>query len=150
MKQLTLPMPSIDVDKLGYFRYGKIDENYLLTNDAGEWIFLSEDDFHSFLKGNITEEHASFEALKSYGFLRQDLDTEDLATKIRRKKHFLGQGPHLHIVITTLRCNQSCKYCHASRTSMDRVDTIFGGNKVVLIVITVIDGIKLPIFGGIK
>ena len=57
------------------------------------------------------------------GFLRSDLDVEHLAEKVRTKKKFLGLGPHLHVMITTLRCNQSCKYCHASRTSMDRIDT---------------------------
>jgi sulfatase maturation enzyme AslB (radical SAM superfamily) len=45
------------------------------------------------------------------------------ARKLRRKRKFLGNGAHLAIVITTLRCNQSCTYCHASRTDMDRVDT---------------------------
>ena len=37
--------------------------------------------------------------------------------------YYLGGAPHLHLVVTTLRCNHSCKYCHASRTDMDRVDT---------------------------
>jgi uncharacterized protein len=123
VKTLDLKLPSIAPEKLGYFRFGNIDENILITNDAGEWTFLSKEDFQTFLQGEITHEHDSFKQLQIMGVLREDLDTEELASKIRRKKHFLGQGPHLHIVITTLRCNQSCKYCHASRTSMDRVDT---------------------------
>ena len=51
-------------------------------------------------------------------------------------KRLLNQGPHLHIVITTLRCNQSCKYCHASRTDMDRVDTDMGLETAKLVVDT--------------
>jgi uncharacterized protein len=123
VKSISLPIPKIETEKLGFFRYGKIDGNYLLTNDVGEWTFVSEDDFSTFLRGDIVKGHHAFERFCKLGFLRQDLDTEELAVKIRRKKQFLGQGPHLHVVITTLRCNQSCKYCHASRTSMDRVDT---------------------------
>lgn len=123
MKQYSISLPDVKAETLGYFRYGQFGDDYLLTNDVGEWAFLDKAEFESFLAGNITEDHERFEELTSKAFLRQDLDLEELAIKVRNKRHFLGQGPHLHGVITTLRCNQSCKYCHASRTSMDRVDT---------------------------
>jgi uncharacterized protein len=29
-------------------------------------------------------------------------------------------GPNLHIFVVTLRCNETCVYCHASRADMDR------------------------------
>ena len=123
MKTLNVSLPEIDASKLAYFRYGLIGEQILLTNDAGEWTFVTQDVFDMLLQGKMTSEHPAYEELKSKSFLREDLDVEDLALKIRRKKAFLGNGPHLHGVVTTLRCNQSCKYCHASRTTMDRVDT---------------------------
>ena len=123
MKQFSLTLPEVKTESIGYFRYGQFGDDYLLTNDVGEWAFLNKLEFEAFLSGNISADHQRFEELKTKSFLRQDLDLEELAVKIRNKRHFLGQGPHLHGVITTLRCNQSCKYCHASRTSMDRVDT---------------------------
>jgi uncharacterized protein len=110
-------------EKLSFFRWGRVAGKVLHTTDAGEWHFLDEKDHEDLLAGRIEEGHAQHDALRDKGFLRKGLDIDQLAKKVRRKKRFLGQGPHLHIVITTLRCNQSCKYCHASRTNMDRVDT---------------------------
>ena len=121
----TVPLsrPVVRADKLGFFRYGHIAGKVLLTNDVGEWAFVDQATFDDLLRGDVEPGHPSYEALSERGFLRRDLDLEGLAGKLRRKKRFLTHGPHLHIVITTLRCNQSCKYCHASRADMDRVDT---------------------------
>lgn len=110
-------------DKLAYFRFGKIGDKVIVTTDAGDWHILSQGDFEAMLAGRLTEESPAYGPLKQKGFLRDGLDADALALRLRRKKAFLGVGPHLHIVIATLRCNQSCKYCHASRTDMDRVDT---------------------------
>ena len=110
-------------ERLGFFRYGKVADMNLLTNDAGQWYFLDDATFEDFLAGRIEEGHVEFEALRDRGFIRDDRTADRVANKLQRKKSFVGQGPHLHIVITTLRCNQTCKYCHASRTNMDRVDT---------------------------
>ncbi len=120
---LRLARLHADPDKLGYFRFGNIGDKRVITNDAGEWLLLSESDFGAYVGGQLGPEHEQYDALRTRGFLREDLDVEDLAGKVRRKKRYLGQGPHLHIIIATLRCNQGCAYCHASRTNMDRVDT---------------------------
>jgi His-Xaa-Ser system radical SAM maturase HxsB len=110
-------------EKLSFFRWGDINGKKIVTNDAGAWHFLDEKSFEDLLAGRIADGHPEYRALTQKGFLRASLDLPAFADKVGRKKRFVGQGPHLHIVITTLRCNQSCKYCHASRTNMDRVDT---------------------------
>ncbi len=120
---LKLRRREVATDNLAWFRFGKIGERTVVTNDVGEWEFLSEEEFSQLLAGQIDEEHPRFAVLQAKGFLQKDLDVDALATRLRRKRRFLGQGPHLGIIITTLRCNQHCSYCHASRTEMDRVDT---------------------------
>jgi His-Xaa-Ser system radical SAM maturase HxsB len=120
---VTLPKMKVDPEKLGYFRYGYIGGKVLLTNDAGEWHFLTKGDFQAFLEGRIEPGHADYDGLAAKGMLRAQIDLAGMASKVRRKKFFVDYGPHLHVLITTLRCNQGCKYCHASRTDMDRVDT---------------------------
>ena len=120
---LELTTPSLAAERLGFFRFGRVAGRVLLTNEAGEWHMLSEADFATFLSGELGAEHPEHPALAERGFLREGLDLDALADKVRRKRRYLGLGPHLHIVITTLRCNQDCQYCHASRTDMDRVDT---------------------------
>lgn len=124
---LTTPLrvdpTAYDADNVGFFRYGVVDGRVLLTNDGGEHTFLSPADFERFYRGQITPEDPLYADLRAKAFFRKDMDLERLVERIRRKKAFLTTGPHLHVVITTLRCNQSCRYCHASRTDMDRVDT---------------------------
>ncbi len=124
LHSLTLPRPQLEPDGLGFFRFGELEGGrVVLTNDAGEWEVLDRSDFDALLGGALAGDHPQRTALTGKGFVREGSDLEALAMRLRRKKRFVGQGPHLHIVITTLRCNQSCQYCHASRTDMDRVDT---------------------------
>jgi His-Xaa-Ser system radical SAM maturase HxsB len=127
MAQLrTIAAPKRDgikPDDLGFFQFGNVAGKILLTNDAGDWEFLEEEDFQLLLRGEINAEHPSHKTLVAKGFIRDGWDVEQTAQQFRKKKSFIQHGPHLHIVIATLRCNQSCKYCHASRTTMDRVDT---------------------------
>ncbi|MCK6502839.1 His-Xaa-Ser system radical SAM maturase HxsB [Myxococcota bacterium] len=120
---LRLQHPRLDADALGPFRFGRMAGKVLLTHDTGEWHLLSEPDFQALLAGELGPDHAEHAALLAKGFVRDGMDAEAVAERFRRKKRWLGMGPHLHVVIATLRCNQSCKYCHASRTDMDRVDT---------------------------
>ncbi|HYC59176.1 MAG TPA: His-Xaa-Ser system radical SAM maturase HxsB [Thermoanaerobaculia bacterium] len=115
--------PEIAADTLAYFRFGQLGERAILSNDAGEWHLMPQPEFDQFVRGQLPADHAQMPMLRAKGFLRDGFDADAFAEKFRRKKAFVGQGPHLHIVLTTLRCNQSCRYCHASRTSMDRVDT---------------------------
>ena len=122
-RTLRLHRPALDEAQLGFFRYGDVGERVVLTNDAGEWELLSRPDFAAFLEGRLPTDHPQRAALQQKAFLRDGLDAEALALRLARKKRWLGQGPHLHVLVTTLRCNQSCQYCHASRTDMHRVDT---------------------------
>jgi uncharacterized protein len=120
---LTLPRRRLDADKLGFFRWGQVGEKVILTADSGEWQLLTQDDFSQFLAGELDETHPEHAHLLAKGFIREGMDLDALSRKIRTRRGFLGNGPHLVCVITTLRCNQSCRYCHASRTSMDKVET---------------------------
>ena len=120
---LRLARPEVATDGLAWFRFGTIGGRTVVTNDVGEWELLERSDFEDLLAGRIDAEHPRFAVLQAKGFLQEDMDIDGLAARLRRKRRFLGQGPHLGIIITTLRCNQHCSYCHASRTEMDRVDT---------------------------
>lgn len=120
---LRVDPSTLDTSKVAFFRYGAVGDRVLLTNDGGEWQFLSKPDFERFLRGGVEPGEPLHAELAAKGFLKGWIDADGLAARIRRKKAFLGAGPHLHIVVATLRCNHACKYCHASRTDMDRVDT---------------------------
>ena len=55
LRTISAPKKSVDANKLGFFRYGTINGKKILTNDAGEWHFLTNEDFEIFLKGEATE-----------------------------------------------------------------------------------------------
>jgi sulfatase maturation enzyme AslB (radical SAM superfamily) len=45
-----------------------------------------------------------------------------MAQAYATKNHFLAYGPSLHIIVTTLRCNHKCQYCHAAVAPMEAHD----------------------------
>lgn len=120
---LRVDPAAFDPARVGFFRYGVVAGKVLLTNEGGEHCFLDFADFDLFYRGKIEAGHPRWAELRDKAFLKPDVDLERLIERVRRKKAFLTRGPHLHAVVVTLRCNQSCRYCHASRTDMDRVDT---------------------------
>ena len=94
----------------------------LVVNQAGEFVFLTVEDFTKFVEYRLTPEMPLFFDLKGKHLLTdtQVAPVVDmLATKYRSKKAFLKDFTGLHIVVVTLRCNQRCHYCHASSQSMD-------------------------------
>lgn len=104
--------------KLGFFRFKKFDEDtYLITNDVGKYSFLSKEDFWTFLTWELTDSEKIAE-LTSKKFLKNDTYEADSAVSFRKKNNFLNFWPTLHIVVTTLRCNHKCQYCHAAVAPM--------------------------------
>jgi His-Xaa-Ser system radical SAM maturase HxsB len=101
------------------FRFGRLpDRRVLLSNDCGEFIALSYEEFEAFLSGSLPCTSPLFLDLKAKQFLTQGLDDSTMrvaASQWRTKKRFLEHGPKLHIFVPTLRCNQSCGYCQVSR-----------------------------------
>lgn len=91
---------------------------YFITNDVGEFIFLPQGDFESFVGHRLDTAGKTFLDLKAK-HLATDTDTtpmiEMLATKFRTKKSTLSHFTSLHMVVPTLRCNSNCVYCQVSR-----------------------------------
>jgi len=126
------------LDELAPFRYGKIKDKVLITNEAGGFAILTADEFEQLVCGRLAEDSAKYLELKKKHFIRSEEGTAALSQAYARKNAFLFNGPYLHIVIVTLRCNEVCVYCHASRRDMSEdsfdmspdlaarvVDTIF-------------------------
>ena len=98
------PLPStIAADRLGFFRWGRIAGRVLVTTDAGDWAFLSEQEFAALLAGQIGEGHPRFAELRAAGFLRDGLDADALATRLARRVRHVTHGPSLHVVTMTRR-----------------------------------------------
>ena len=105
------------------FKHRAVDGKVLITNTEGSFLLLSQDDFRAFAEGTIPKGAPLYTKLAERNFVRAEADTRKIADRIRTRKLFLNAGPNLHIVVVTLRCNQNCVYCHASRADMSEVRT---------------------------
>jgi His-Xaa-Ser system radical SAM maturase HxsB len=98
-------------------------DEVLLTNDAGEWLFLADDAFRELSSGRLSPDGPAYADLKSRHFLTDSASVtpvEMLAAKYRLKKGFLEGFTRLHLFVVTLRCDHSCAYCQVSRVTQDR------------------------------
>ena len=108
---------------LAPFRFRELGGEVLLTNYFGDWTFVSKDEMAALARGECPEESPLHARLAAKNFIRAKVDVEAEARRFRHKKRFLDYGPNLHICVVTLRCNETCVYCHASRADMDAVHT---------------------------
>jgi uncharacterized protein len=109
------PVPEVHNERLMPFRWKQLDDRVLLTNDAGEYAWLERDAFGDFLAGTLPDDHPAWLQLQQKNLVRSSEAEKHLMDRIQARNRHLFLGPNLHIVILTLRCNQNCVYCHASR-----------------------------------
>jgi len=114
---MFIDVKELDQSKLANFRLKvfKSKGYCLLTNEVGEYCFLKSKDFKHFIEGN-TEKLAArkLKELNDKSFLRNSLDFERLIHKYVSRNKSLSNGPSLHIIVVTLRCDHGCVYCQAS------------------------------------
>ncbi|MFH1691137.1 MAG: His-Xaa-Ser system radical SAM maturase HxsB [Candidatus Omnitrophota bacterium] len=125
--------------KVGFFRFKKLNDGYLLTNETGEYVFLNPEDFESFVFEKPGLKNIErYNDLVERGFIKTEDKNDLLIQKYLRRNSFFNEGVTLHIVVITLRCNNSCTYCQSSaglpndksldmslETAKDVVDKIF-------------------------
>lgn len=106
-----------------FFRVRSLGERMLVTNYTGEFSLLSQADLERFVRGDVDPSSELYGELAKKNLLRGEVDFEAMARRLANKKRFLRFGPNLHIIVLTLRCNETCQYCHASRADMSATET---------------------------
>jgi len=120
---MSLELKEINSRKIGFFRFRKLNEKYLLTNEIGEYYFLGPLEFDLFLTDRLEFVHPDlYLELQNKGFIREKLDFDGLSRRYASKNGFLFQGTSLHIVVVTLRCDHKCIYCQAGSSSIKTKD----------------------------
>jgi His-Xaa-Ser system radical SAM maturase HxsB len=104
--------------KLNLFRYRKVGAKFVVTTDHGSWAVLDDAQLADLIHGRAKKGTPLHDELTQKGFLLDDEAIERVAADYQRKFAFLYRGPVLHIMVVTLRCNEVCAYCHASRADM--------------------------------
>lgn len=102
-RSVTIPAAEISADDLGFFRWGRVAGKVLVTNDAAEWAFLSEEELSALLRGEIVDGHPRFVELRAKGLLRDGLDLDALAGRIAARSRHVRRGPYVHVVTLTSR-----------------------------------------------
>lgn len=104
------------------FRFERNNGDVFISNEVGEYLYLSENEFENFVGHKLNENSKAYEDLKSKQIIADkniDSVVEMLATKYRTKKNFLSDFTSLHMVVVTLRCNSNCSYCQVSKKDLD-------------------------------
>jgi len=97
-----------------FYRTKKTNDGYFLTTDNGNFMNLTNDEYECLKTKNFENNLRLLNKLVEENILFKDGDYTHLANQKHSKLGYLFQGPSLHIVVLTLRCNLKCVYCHAS------------------------------------
>ncbi len=117
---MRAPAPlKVDLEKAGFFRHRKVGKKVLITNDAGHNLMLTPAQFKRFIEGKVKPKEALHQELRARGFVRDFMDFDKVTKAWKKKNTFLWQGPSLHIIVVTLRCDHRCVYCQTSSVAMD-------------------------------
>jgi His-Xaa-Ser system radical SAM maturase HxsB len=112
-----------DLNFPAFFRFRRLDGTYVVTNAQGDFVLLTPEEFRAFGEGTVERGSALWDRLKQGNFIRAEFDVPAAVARLKNRKKFLQGGPNLHMLVITLRCNETCVYCHASRADMEAVHT---------------------------
>ena len=100
---------------INYFNFKKFNNQFLLTNDFGRYIFLEKDEFKQFLSTSHVNEETIENRLKKNGFIYDDKlsFSDEFRYSMVDSKNFLFSPTQLHIFVVTSACNLNCIYCQA-------------------------------------
>ena len=104
----------------------QISDSVLLTNTAGEHLFISKEDFEIFSTNpdNLPEQTKAL--LKSRFFLCEDSNKSTFNNiydiKYRTKHSYLENESLLLMVVPTISCNCSCVYCQVNSRKNNAVE----------------------------
>lgn len=118
-----LSLRRFDAAPLVPFRMRRLGGETLITNDFGRHAFLSDAELATIVNNEAAPDGELWRRLGEQGFVAEALDRGAMVRETAEKMRFLRYGPNLHIFVVTLRCNHSCRYCHASRAPMDALQT---------------------------
>jgi His-Xaa-Ser system radical SAM maturase HxsB len=106
------------------FRFERLTEELgtLVTNEVGEFCIIPNEVI-DLITAEAPIPYEFFRKLEKIHVLARGEETGAyslLSLKLRRKYQRLSEFTSLHMMVVTLRCNQSCPYCQVSRQSEDR------------------------------
>lgn len=99
-----------------YFNFKEFNNEYLITNDLGRYMFLSNDDFKDFVccRTDLRSEVGKLLVDNLFAYqTSSDSFIDNSIFHYRNAKNYLFASTGLHIFVITDSCNMSCRYCQA-------------------------------------
>ena len=97
------------------YQFHNVLDKKLITNDAGEFFFTTENNFKKMVSKNIDESFSNFLFDKGFQFKEEgDLFWNNFKYKLIKRKKLPAKIGY-YMIIPTLRCNLNCSYCQVSR-----------------------------------
>jgi uncharacterized protein len=116
--------PAPDTYSLMPFRFERLNDNkVVIVSEAGEHAIVTHDEVVQFVDGQLSPATESYSQLRNIGALIDSNSTSNTRLQILKLRSKYKEMPWftgLHMMVVTLRCNQSCPYCQVSRQSEDR------------------------------
>jgi sulfatase maturation enzyme AslB (radical SAM superfamily) len=103
--------------ELPFHRIKRFGDLYLITTDNGAWLFVTKDEVEQVESGILDD--CLFDKLEKKFIIKTPQNSRDFVDKDFRSHWYRSNGASLHIMIPTLRCNHTCKYCYAFRKPED-------------------------------
>ncbi len=102
------------------FRYRYLDDTRaVIVSDSGDHAILSKEELHILRTDPSKISRKRFTEFKSKFFFADPSSSgvnRLLASRISTKHETVLVGPALHIIVPTLQCDHSCRYCQVSRS----------------------------------
>lgn len=98
------------------------EETTLAVSDSGDHVFLNNDELSRLTTAPQYLKLDRLAELQSKFFIGNPSTQGSLrllASRISAKRETLLNGPSLHIIVLTLQCAHSCRYCQVSRSLED-------------------------------
>lgn len=111
------------------FRRRKLSDGFVVaTSDSGDHAFFSASEFIQYEQAPETLPLSRQAELRARFLLgEKELSAGArrlLASRIAAKRETVSEGPALHILVPTLQCAHSCRYCQVSRSLHDEGHTM--------------------------
>ena len=94
------------------YRSKRFGDKYFVTTDHGSYAILTKDEFKRLKQEKI--DGKIYSKLEEREIILTERNVKEAIENTRKRNSFLFSGKSLHIIVTTLRCNMKCVYCHAS------------------------------------
>jgi len=82
-----------------HFRLKHFKDGFLLTTDHGSWVFLSKEEYTSFISGKSHEDPQLFNLLNEKGFVITNNNIDRITDSYKQRYSFLSNGAYLHTIL---------------------------------------------------